>query len=328
MQFRRALPTVITVAIAIPLTWHIDAMRHPSDAAVHNDPVAEVVGSETDVDVTIADFVIVEQPAAAPVPVPFEATNSIGVVQVIVGGSVCSGLPLIGTRYVFTAAHCLLDADGDPKYGDTLVTADHYHFAAVTEIRFPPAHLTETTEVADIAVVLTDQLWWFGAHRTGALQDVAGVADVLLQLWGYQHVDASGRRLTIAETKEPCESSTYCPARSLQMPTRCHIDAESVTIDDRGVWNVPCGFSPGGSGGPVVTVIDDEVVLVAVIATVMLPRNDRNGVADAKAARPLIGNGPYVRVVQPTTYSDNAASPELSDGIGSVSVGVGTWVGP
>ena len=72
----------------------------------------------------------------------------------VTGGAVCSGTPLANTRYVITAAHCVLDLDGTP--GPRTVVRGNARFDAKA-VLVSVAYHDHPSERLDAAVLVLDR---------------------------------------------------------------------------------------------------------------------------------------------------------------------------
>lgn len=200
--------------------------------------------------------------SAAPAGPRLLAGAAADVLVRIRGGAICSGTPIAGTRYVVTAAHCVLDDDGNVarrtvvrdgveyRVAEVLVD-DHYHDAPTPEL--------------DAAVLVMEGAVPGPAAELGDRLPVSG----LVTLAGYQPLDTDGSLLR-GTTPHDRPHPTGSDGGVVTVETAvagCDLPATSVEVRDDQL-RVPCGMVPGASGGSLLSFDRGTAVLVGVTSTV------------------------------------------------------------
>jgi hypothetical protein len=198
------------------------------------------------------------------------------------GSTVCSGTPLTGTKFVVTAAHCVLDEDG--AIADyTRVERDGVEYFPVSIVVNPSYHNSQGP-LLDAAVLVMDQ-------------DISGpsatLADSfpnegLVTVAGLQPLDTDGSLLrgTRWDNRPLPRGATHGVIEIHTAPAGCVHPASDAEITHDQV-NVPCGLIPGASGGGLFVERDGELMLAGIISTV--DRNlTYNGLVPLAALRQLL----------------------------------------
>jgi hypothetical protein len=216
---------------------------------------------------------------------PHLLTDEIGDVIVrIRGGAVCTGTPITGTRYVVTAAHCVLDHDGNVS-GARAVRRNGVEYTAVSVLVDAEYHNSPVPRL-DVAVLVMDKT----IVGPSALLGESFPADGPFTLVGEQPLDSDGtllrgtrydnRPLPKRATAEGVEIET---AAAGCVHPAADLEVTAIRVE------VPCGLIPGASGGGLFVEDDGEPILVGVLSTVA-PDLSYNGVAPLSAVHKLLDN--------------------------------------
>lgn len=199
------------------------------------------------------------------------------------GSSICSGTPITGTRYVVTAAHCVLDGAG--SLITPTVARDGVDYSPVA-ILVDPRYDEAPSPTLDSAVLVMDQAI---PGPSATLGDTLAPRD-LVTLAGFQPIDADGTLLrgTSYHDRPLPKGVTGGVVHIASVPAGCEAHASSVEIALTQL-NIPCGLIPGASGGGLFTVDDVGPVLLAVISTVTFDFTF-NGLAPLSAVHELINH--------------------------------------
>lgn len=199
---------------------------------------------------------------------PKKVLNTLGVVRVHMQyDGLCSGIPIVNTVYIVTAAHCLTNYDPANSNIDAASITPQAVYMSIdgtninnpaTSYTFHATYLTDTSEPAlDVAVIATSRRWSYGVEL-GHVDDET----VAVHAYGYQYVDAGGWRLTPENVERQLRIRGVGVANAV---TRCSLDVE--TYRHFAHHGITCGMSPGASGGPVIaTQRDGSYRLVGVVA--------------------------------------------------------------
>lgn len=200
------------------------------------------------------------------------------------GGGVCSGTPITGSRFVVTAAHCVLDANGDVA-GSRSVVRDGVEYEALSVIVDTRYHSSPSPRF-DAAVLVLDRV---------VPGPSASVADEFptggrVTLAGFQPLDTDGSLLrgTRPDNRPLPKGATGGLVEISAAPAGCVLPASTARFTPRGV-SLPCGLIPGASGGGVFTERDGELLLVGVISNVAGDLS-ANGVVPLDALQQLLAN--------------------------------------
>jgi hypothetical protein len=189
-----------------------------------------------------------------------------GVADVLVrvlGGGNCSGTPITGTNYVVTAAHCILDEEGEVD-ARTVVVRDGIEFkvtSALVDVRY---HDEPSAEL-DAAVLIMEREIPGPSARLGSALPAHGT----VTLAGYQLIDTDGTLLrgTGPHDRPHANVDAGTTTELDVLPAGCVTSAEAVVVSPSSL-TVPCGLIPGASGGGLITELDGEPVLLGIISTV------------------------------------------------------------
>ena len=189
------------------------------------------------------------------------------------GGAVCSGTPITGTRYVMTAAHCVLDRDGTVATRTVIRDGVEYRVAGV----LVDVHYLDTRATAlDAAVlVMSDPIPGPSATLGTRMPSAGNVT-----LAGFQPIDSDGSLLrgsTPHDLPLPAAAKRRGGVVEIEAaPAGCHNDVATIEVTAASV-RVPCGLIPGASGGGLFATSGETVELVGIVSTVSTDIT-RNGV--------------------------------------------------
>jgi hypothetical protein len=178
------------------------------------------------------------------------------------GSSICSGTPITGTRYVVTAAHCVLDGAGS-LINPTVIRdgVDYTSVAVLVDPRYDDA----PSPTLDAAILVMDRAI---PGPSATLGDTLAPHQ-LITLVGFQPVDTDGTLLRGKSYHDrPLPKGVTGGVIQIEsVPAGCEGPATAVEMAVTQL-NVPCGLIPGASGGGLFTEDGDGSVLLAVISTV------------------------------------------------------------
>jgi hypothetical protein len=201
-------------------------------------------------------------PAGSTEPTVLDGSIADTVVR-IRGGAVCSGTPITGTNLVVTAAHCVLDADGEVAAGRTVVR-DGVEYEATSVLVDRAYHATPNPNL-DAAILVMDQVIP-GASAT--------LANTLLEagsvtLVGFQPLDTDGTLLrgTNPHDRAHPQGSSGGVVEISTAPAGCVGEAAQLQVAPTEV-RMQCGLIPGASGGGLFATVDGAPVLIGIISTV------------------------------------------------------------
>jgi hypothetical protein len=228
-----------------------------------------------------------------------------GVADVLVhvrGSSVCSGTPIAGTRYVVTAAHCVLDRVGEVV--SPIVERGDVQYRAL-EVLIDRGYTTAPSARLDAAVLVMDRVIPGPSARLG---DTLPGQDVVT-LAGFQPLDTDGTLLR-PRNAEAHATPTGVTGGVVRIETAlagCVRDVSAVEVTSSRL-TVPCGLVRGASGGGLLAEDDRGPVLVGVVSTVSFDLSS-NGVTPMSAVHRLIENpGRYAYVLSPTGPTSTGAT--------------------
>jgi hypothetical protein len=216
---------------------------------------------------------------------PHLLTDEVGNVVVrIRGGAVCTGTPITGTNYVVTAAHCVLDRDGEVADARS-VLRDGVEYVAVSVLVDAEYHNSPGPRL-DAAVLVMDRVIPGPSAALGADFPTGGT----FILAGHQPLDTDGSLLRGTRyDNRPLPKGTTGGVVELETAAAgCVHPASDLDIASNQV-KVPCGLIPGASGGGLFTRVHGELLLVGVLSTVA-PDLSHNGVTPLEAIRRLLDN--------------------------------------
>jgi len=196
-------------------------------------------------------------------------------------GGACSGIPIAGTVYVVTAAHCVLTESGDVTR--RTIVRDNVTYTSVAVLVDTDYHDHPTSELDAAVLVMANVIPGLGA-RVGSTLPVSGQ----VTLAGFQPIDDDGTLL-----RDPRRIGHHMADGDAQTridmsyrPAGCVDSAASLDVSDARVM-VPCGLVPGASGGGLFIENDGELVLVGIVSTVTADLR-ANGVVPMTALHELL----------------------------------------
>jgi hypothetical protein len=228
------------------------------------------------------DMIVDDEPRIASPDGPRRIQGVIaGVLVQVRGGAVCSGTPITGTKYVVTAAHCVLDRHGKAAaravvrdgetYMPTAVYVDERYFDA------PKPQL-------DAAVLVMDEVVPGMSATVGVAIPTTGTVTVA----GFQPLDTDGTLLrgTGPHDLPRPKGTTGNLIEIDSAPSGCTVPtgALSVTVNE---VEIPCGLIPGASGGGLYTDLDGAIVLIGIVSTVSVDLST-NGVVPLESLHELL----------------------------------------
>jgi hypothetical protein len=223
------------------------------------------------------------------------------------GGSVCSGTPVTGTRFVLTAAHCVLARDGTVASRTVIRDGVEYRAAAVlVDVRYHDA----PAAALDAAVLVMDHPIPGPSATLGT--GIPSVGSVTLA--GFQPVDSDG---TLLRGSNPHNRPLPAAARHGHSgvieietaPAACHNDVASIEVTAAWV-RVPCGLIPGASGGGLFVTHGDTVELIGILSTVSADITHNGVVPMASLLELLEHQADYLHV--PTQGSQPVTTVQVS----------------
>jgi hypothetical protein len=199
------------------------------------------------------------------------------------GASICSGTPITGTPYVITAAHCILDRDGDVTTVD--VVRDGVVYSPRAALVNPRYHDAPGAQL-DAAVLVMDRAILGPSASLGDTVPTKG----LVTLAGLQPIDTDGTLLrgTSYDDRPTPKGVTGGVIEIKSLPAGCVERASSVEIAPNQL-KVHCGLIPGGSGGGLFTEHDGRPVLLGIISTVKFDLSF-NGLTPLAAVHELLNH--------------------------------------
>jgi Trypsin-like peptidase domain len=181
----------------------------------------------------------------------------------IQGSGLCSGTPLTGTKFVVTAAHCVLDENGAID-GHTRVLRDGIEYTPVSVLVNPEYH-NSPSPLLDPAVLVMNQIIP-GPSATLADQfPTQGLVTVA----GLQPLDTDGSLLrgTRPDNRPLPGGAEHGIFKIATAVAGCiHLTSDAEVTDDH--VRVPCGLIPGASGGGLFVEHNGELILAGIISTV------------------------------------------------------------
>ena len=219
-------------------------------------------------------------------------TQLANVIVRIRGGAVCTGTPITGTRFVVTAAHCVLNADGGVvRFRQVL--RDGVVYTPVS-VLVNPAYHKSPGPLLDAAVLVMDQIL---PGPSATLGDEFP-SDGLVTLAGFQPLDTDGSLLrgTRYDNLPLPKGATGGVVRTNTAAVGCVRLASDAEISDDQV-RLPCGLIPGASGGGLFVERNGEQILVGIISTVAADLSF-NGLVPLAALHKLLDNPiPYTHAL-------------------------------
>jgi hypothetical protein len=197
------------------------------------------------------------------------------------GDSVCSGTPITGTRFVITAAHCVLDGAGDITA--VTVTRDDVKYAPRAVLVNPGYH-DAPSPFLDAAVLVMDRPIPGAAATLGETLPRQG----LVTLAGFQPIDTDRTLLRgMSYDDSPTPKGVSGEVIEIEsLPSGCvdHVRSIEIAVDR---LEIDCGLVRGASGGGLFAVQAGRLVLLGIISTVDVDLS-YNGLAPLSAVHELL----------------------------------------
>jgi Trypsin-like peptidase domain len=250
------------------------------------DPVVSVVAARF----APASIVPVQAASRAPRRIAGDVAD---VLVRIRGGAVCSGTPISATRFVVTAAHCVLDRDGSVASRTVVRDGVEYRAAAVlVDARY---HDTPAAVLDAAVLVMSGPIPGPSATLGTRMPSAGGVT-----LAGFQPIDSDG---SLLRGSNPHDLPVPAAAKHGRggvfeietAPAGCHNDVTSIEVTEAWV-RVPCGLIPGASGGGLFSTHGDRVELVGIVSTVSADITHNGVVPMASLLELLEHQGDYLHV--------------------------------
>ncbi|MEO8265486.1 MAG: trypsin-like peptidase domain-containing protein [Ilumatobacteraceae bacterium] len=199
------------------------------------------------------------------------------------GGRSCTGTPITGTTYVVTAAHCVLDADGEVSR--RTVVRDGVEYTAAKVLVNPKYH-DSPGPLLDAAVLIMDHAIEGPSATLGNVFPARGLVTVA----GFQALDSDGSLLrgTRYDNRPLPQGATGGVVQIDSAAAGCVHLVSDMEVTSTGV-KVPCGLIPGASGGGLFVESNGELILVGIISTVAVDLSF-NGVVPLSALHELLEN--------------------------------------
>lgn len=205
-------------------------------------------------------------------------------VRVVAQGN-CSGVPLKGTFYVVTAAHCVLSSVTGKFTPEIRITVKYgENVYEVSRVLVQETHAPVDGEVYtqnDIAIlVLTDRIPDIGVD----LGNSADLADGGVMV-AYQTL---GNATTFYRPKENLD---YWPPPSASYgatPAACEFTKRQARKTNN-FWFIQCSMLPGASGGPVFSLKENGYHLVGILSSISHDLSF-NGVTPISIVKELLDN--------------------------------------
>jgi hypothetical protein len=205
------------------------------------------------------------------------------------GGAICTGTPIAGGTLVVTAAHCVLEADGDVAASRT-VLRDGISYEPAAVLVNPQYHRSPRARL-DAAVLVMSSAIPGAAATLADTFPAAGAATVA----GFQPLDSDGSLLRgTRHDDRPRPKSASGPLIKIETGVAaCVGTVAALEITDAEV-TAPCGLIPGASGGGLFVGSHQHPILAGVISTVAHDLS-YNGLAPLAAVHELLN--------YPSTYT-------------------------
>jgi hypothetical protein len=215
------------------------------------------------------------------------------------GSAVCSGTPLTGTKFVVTAAHCVLDDNGAID-GHTRVLRDGVEYTPVSVLVDPEYH-SSPSPLLDAALLVMDQII---SGPSATLADRFPTQGLVI-VAGLQPLDTDGSLLrgTRPDNRPLPGGAEHGIFTIGTAAAGCVHPASDADVTDDYV-RVPCGLIPIASGGGLFVEHDGELILAGIISTVAGDLT-YNGLVPLTALHQMLDNPiPYAHDL--TAEADNA----------------------
>ena len=211
------------------------------------------------------------------------------------GGAICSGTPITGTRYVVTAAHCVLDAEG--RVARRTVVRDDVEYT-VAEVLVDTRYHEQSIPEFDAAVLVMEQV----VPGPSAVLGISVPTTGTVTLAGYQPLNTDGSLLRGTNPHDrPLPSGADGGVVTVETAVAgCELLASSVEVRVDQL-RVTCGLVPGASGGALISVDQGVPALVGVTSTVAADLS-ANGITPVSAVHRLLDD--------PAVYSHRLADTE------------------
>jgi Trypsin-like peptidase domain len=199
------------------------------------------------------------------------------------GNAACSGTPLTGTKFVLTAAHCVLDSNGAID-GATRVLRDGVEYQPVSVLVNPEYHKSPSPQL-DAAVLVMDQII---PGPSATLAD-RFPTEGLVTVAGFQPLDTDGLLRGTRLDNRPLPGGAEHGIFIIESAAAgcVHLASEAEVNDDH--VRVPCGLIPGASGGGLFVEHNGELILAGIISTVS-PDLTSNGLVPLTAMQQMLDN--------------------------------------
>ena len=216
------------------------------------------------------------------------------------GGATCTGTPITGTTFIVTAAHCILDNNG--QVGSRTVQRDGVEYIPVS-VLVNPAYHHSPGPLLDAAVLVMDQSIPGPSATLGDALPSVG----LVTLAGFQPLDTDGSLLrgTRYDNRPLPKSATGGVVTIDSTATGCSQPVADLEITDTQV-KMSCGLIPGASGGGLFVERNNDMVLIGIISTVAQDLT-YNGVVPLPALHALLDDSATYTHQMPlaaTTHSE------------------------
>jgi hypothetical protein len=214
---------------------------------------------------------------------PHVLDGPIADIVVRIRGKLCSGTPITGTHFVVTAAHCVLDDDGDVATRFVERYGVRYRAAKVL---VDPRYVDRPVPELDAAVIVLSESIPGPSARLGETLPTEGP----VTLAGLQEIDTDG---SLLRGTGPHDVVVPKGASGTQIkvdvrPTGCVESIGTIEVTEARL-TVHCGLIPGASGGGLYVERDGGIELVGIVSTVNADIS-ANGVVPLTSLHELLDN--------------------------------------